>query len=234
MSAWDKAKELADKHASQGGVFARLQNDGDKIVGAFCGEPFAREVFWTGEKYELYCENDPEHKGKKPTLRVMINFYVPAEKAMRVFEGGTVWFNDLMKVRDKYGLDSYLFEMERRGAAKDPKTKYVLLPDEPIGAAMRAEIDGVELNDLEALSNGGSSDSTQASPSQGQSPTNDRAIGQIVERLKGLPKSAVTEFLGHFEVQRVRELQPRDLPAADALLARLEAAQGGGEVDPFA
>lgn len=36
-SAWDAAKGLADKHASSGGLFIRLTNDGDKVVGAFCG-----------------------------------------------------------------------------------------------------------------------------------------------------------------------------------------------------
>ena len=47
-NAWDTASRLADKHANQGGIFVRLTSNGDKIVGAFCGEPFAREVVWTG------------------------------------------------------------------------------------------------------------------------------------------------------------------------------------------
>jgi hypothetical protein len=53
-NSWDKARTLADQHASQGGIFVRLANDGDKVVGAFCGEPFAREVVWTGERYETF------------------------------------------------------------------------------------------------------------------------------------------------------------------------------------
>jgi hypothetical protein len=50
-NAWDNAKALAEKHAAAGGIFVRLQNDGDKVVGVFCGEPYAKEVYWDGQKY---------------------------------------------------------------------------------------------------------------------------------------------------------------------------------------
>ena len=50
-NAWDQAASLADKHANQGGIFVKLANDGDKVVGAFVGDPHAREVVWTGEGY---------------------------------------------------------------------------------------------------------------------------------------------------------------------------------------
>ena len=80
-TAWEMATTMADKHANSGGIFVRLANNGDKIVGAFCGEPYAREVIWTGERYEQFDENNSAHQGKRPSLRVMLNFYVPAEGA---------------------------------------------------------------------------------------------------------------------------------------------------------
>jgi len=86
-TAWDLATTMADKHANSGGIFVRLANNGDKIVGAFCGDPYAREVIWTGERYEQFDENNSAHQGKRPSLRVMLNFYVPAEGAMKVIEG---------------------------------------------------------------------------------------------------------------------------------------------------
>ena len=47
---WDQAKGLADKHTNSGsGLFVRLANDRDKVVGAFAGDPYARETHWTGE-----------------------------------------------------------------------------------------------------------------------------------------------------------------------------------------
>lgn len=36
-NAWDKAKEMAEQHASS--LFVRLSNDSDKIVGVFLGSP---------------------------------------------------------------------------------------------------------------------------------------------------------------------------------------------------
>ena len=43
-NAWDHAAGMADKHASSGGIFIRLTGDGDKVIGAFCGEPFPRSA----------------------------------------------------------------------------------------------------------------------------------------------------------------------------------------------
>lgn len=145
-TAW----EMADKHANSGGIFVRLANNGDKIVGAFCGEPYAREVIWTGERYEQFDENNIAHQGKRPSLRVMLNFYVPTEGAMKVIEGGTVWFKDVLRVRDKYGLDKWLFEIERHGDAGDPKTTYSILPEEKLDDEMRARIAAAEAHDLKS------------------------------------------------------------------------------------
>ena len=63
LNAWESASRLADKHANQGGIFIRLAANGDKVVGAFVGEPFAREVVWTGEreKAELYVQQLHSH-----------------------------------------------------------------------------------------------------------------------------------------------------------------------------
>jgi hypothetical protein len=155
-STWDGAIHLAERHNSTGSVFVRLQGDGDKVVGAFCGEPYAREVVWTGERYEDFDANNPEHKGegKRTSLRTAINFFVPADKAMKVIEGGAAWFRDVLKVRAKYGLDAWLFEIERHGEAKNPKTKYSILPDERIDAEMRARIDALPLHDLKRVAGG--------------------------------------------------------------------------------
>lgn len=157
-SAWptcQKASELEKAFrngkvgANLGRIFVYLANDGDKVVGAFCGEPFPREVVWTGERYETY---DPDvHSGKQPSLRVMLNFFVPAEGEMKVIEGSTVWFKDVLRVRDKYGLDKWLFEIERHGEAWDRKTCYTILPEAKIDAEMRDEIADIGLHDLASL-----------------------------------------------------------------------------------
>lgn len=153
-NAWDRAKELAEKHAQAGGIFVRLANDGDKVVGALCGEPHTREVVWTGSAYEPFDAANPEHADKRAALRVTINIFVPAENKVKVIEGGTAWFKDILKVREKYGLETWLFEIERHGEANSTKTKYTILPETQIDAAMRARIDAAELHDLANLGTG--------------------------------------------------------------------------------
>ena len=240
MNAWDNASRLAEKHTNQGGLFVRLGANGDKVVGAFCGEPFAREVVWTGERYEVF---DPAtHADKRPSLRVMINFFVTPEDDMKVIEGGTVWFKDVLKVRNKYGLDKWLFEIERHGDAGDPKTSYSILPEERIDEGMRTRIGRASEHDLAAIASGdgiGTGEKSPSRPTAPAAPTVDlRTASEIVARLKALPRSDVDAFLRELGVERVRELKVSDLPTATRLLERLETQQRqrleDDSIDPFA
>lgn len=249
-NAWEQAQGLVDKHSSAaGGLFVRLTGHGDKIVGCFAGEPYAREVHWTGERYEecsgdgcSYCAD-----GKRPNLRVSMNFYVPAERALKIIEGGVMWFKDLLKVRDKYGLDRWTFEIERHGEAGDPKTTYTILPDEKLTEEQREEIAALQLHDLEkTVSGGGSSgrdgsfDSYDKKKSGGGELIDARVASDLVSRLKALPRDAVDAFLEKFEVKRIRDLKASDRKAAEEFVKSLEAKNGrgeddgDGEVDPFA
>lgn len=239
-TAWEMATTMADKHANSGGIFVRLANNGDKIVGAFCGEPYAREVIWTGERYEQFDENNSAHQGKRPSLRVMLNFYVPAEGVMKVIEGGTVWFKDVLKVRDKYGLDKWLFEIERHGDAGDPKTTYSILPEEKLDDEMRARIAAAEPHDLKSIGTGNDDDGAKGSTATKKSsnaagPIDPRVAGDLVAKLKALPRSDVDAFLAEFGVQRVRDLEAKNETAARAFIDQLLAKQSQPEeVDPFA
>lgn len=143
---WEDVNVMIAKYNTPRDTVIRLANDGDKVVGAFCGEPFAREVVWTGERYETY--DAAVYTDKRPSLRVMLNFYVPAESAMKIIEGGTAWFKDVVRVRDKYGLGKWLFEIVRHGEPGDRKTTYSILPEEQIDPRMRATIAACPLHDL--------------------------------------------------------------------------------------
>ncbi len=239
-TAWEMATTMADKHANSGGIFVRLAANGDKIIGAFCGEPYAREVIWTGERYEQFDENNSAHQGKRPSLRVMLNFYVPAEGAMKIIEGGTVWFKDVLKVRDKYGLDKWLFEIERHGDAGDPKTTYSILPEEKLDDEMRARIAAAEAHDLKSIGTGndegdGRSSTSTKKSSNAAGPIDPRVAGDLVAKLKALPRSDVDAFLAEFGVQRVRDLEAKHETAARAFIDQLLAKQSQPEeVDPFA
>jgi len=246
-NAWDQAQGLVDKHSSgAGGLFVRLANTGDKIVGCFVGDPHAREVHWTGERYEE-CSGDGcslcAETGKRPSLRVSMNFYLPGERALKIIEGGVTWFKDLLKVRDKYGLDKWAFEVERHGDAGDPKTTYTILPDEKLTAEQREEIAALQLHDLAKStsgdsSSGGSFDSYDKKASS-SSLIDARIASQLVSRLKALPRDAVDTFLEKFGVKRIRDLKASQKEAAETFVESLEAKHGRGkdesaEVDPFA
>lgn len=239
-TAWETATSMADKHANSGGIFVRLAANGDKIIGAFVGEPYAREVIWTGERYEQFDENNSAHQGKRPSLRVMLNFFVPTENAMKVIEGGTVWFKDVLKVRDKYGLDKWLFEIERHGDAGDPKTTYSILPEEKLDDEMRARIAAAEPHDLKSIGTGnddteGKSSSNAKKGSNAAGPIDPRVAGDLVAKLKALPRSDVDAFLAEFGVQRVRDLEAKQEGAARGFIEQLLGKQSQpAEVDPFA
>ncbi|MFH1183519.1 MAG: hypothetical protein V1755_00575, partial [Chloroflexota bacterium] len=105
--SWDDAEAKLKKHDGAG-PFVRLAENGDKVVGAFVGEAYAREVVWNGQGF------DPAAEGEKSSLRVAVNFFVPGV-GMKIIEGGSVWFKDVIKVRAKYGLDKMCFEIQRHG-----------------------------------------------------------------------------------------------------------------------
>ena len=165
-SAWDRAKTIADKHTNAASLFVRLQNDGDKVIGAFVGEPAARELHWVESKYEE-CVGDGCARcaaGQKPTFRVMFNFYVVADDAMKIIEGPTAFFGAVLGIREKYSLDGWLFEVKRLGKAKDPKTTYSVLPEKEIDAATSATIEGALLHVLESVGKAAADRTDSAAP----------------------------------------------------------------------
>lgn len=245
-NGWNHAKGLADKHTNSGsGLFVRLANDRDKVVGAFTGDPYARETHWTGERYDECTGDGCSHcgEGKRPNLRVSMNFYVLAERDLKIIEGGVTWFKDLIKARDKYGLDKWLFEIERHGAAGDPKTSYTILPEEKLTPEQIKELGGLRLHDLPKVVSGGAESFDSYDKGGGGEAIDARAASALVGRLKALPREAVDLFLGKFGVQRVRDLKGSDEKAAHAFIESLErkyaqpetaTGKTDTEVDPFA
>ena len=127
--SWDTVeKKIAEQPSSS--MFVRLPEDGSKIVGVFLGEPYAREVIWTGVSYETYSEET--HKSDRPSLRVALNFFELKSKELKVYECGVVVFKDILRLREKYGLDKWSFEILRHGIGKD--TTYSILPEDQLSS----------------------------------------------------------------------------------------------------
>jgi hypothetical protein len=249
-NAWDIAKQMAERHTSS--TFLRLTDDGDKVVGVFVGEPLSREVVWTGEKYLDVKSPEAEKylkKGRSSSLRVAMNIYVLAENVVKVYEMGATVFKDVFKLRDKYGLDTWAFEIERHGGKGDNKTSYTILPEQRLDDAMRRKIAQLELHDLEkVLSNTDDGDDgdeergfdsyedkQDAPKDKRDRPIDSAILEQVMPRLKVLPRERLEEFLKQFKVQRVKDLRAGDHTAVLEFLSRIEAAmQPPREIDPFA
>jgi len=238
---WEQAQQMAKKHVQSGsGLFIRLTNNGDKIIGAFVGEPLAREMHWVGDKYEECTGDGCPHceKGKKPGLRVAINFFVPAENRMRIFEQGVFWFNDLMKVKTKYGLENWFFEMERRGQPGDSNTRYTILPETKITEEQRTQIDAMPLNELaKAVSR--DTDDFDSYDREVDGTIDESTVSELMPRLKSLPRTALDAWLSKLGIERVKDLKTSDLKAAQSLLEQIETQHQSGnasskEIDPFA
>lgn len=246
-NSWEKSKDLADRHSEGAGPWLRLANDGDKAVGVFLGDPFPREVHFV-ERYVTCAGASCPHcgDGKRPSLRVAINFHTGKE--LRVFEMGTVTFKDLLKVRDKYGLDKWSFEIERHGESGDPKTTYSILPEERLSEKQLAEIKKLELHDLQKLYEEQDQDEEKAGKDAkpagkakgdaGGKAVDAKTASSLVVVLKSLPREATDRFLAKFGISRVRDLPASRVQEAVKLIDALEAEAKGKApaeaVDPFA
>ncbi len=231
MSIWNEINEQVEKK-EVGPIFVRLNNDGDAVKGAFCGTPKSREVHWTGERYEE-CpgEDDCEYckSGKRPKTRVALNFYVPDENSMKVMEGGGKWYKDIFKVREKYGLDKWTFEIQRHGKPGDPKTTYTVLPEKVIDEKLQARIDSIGMLDLDKLVGGKGAEE--------KDPTIDLStIAEAIAKLKKFSAEEATTILAKYGVQKIRELKEKDKAHFMSFLAQLEAnsqASIENNINPF-
>jgi hypothetical protein len=161
-SAWDRAKEMADKQHKADSPFVRLQEDGDRVTGAFVGEPHAREVHWVDNKTvdctDLGCSHC--RVGLKKSFRVLFNFFVPEDRAMKVIEGAAKFFQAVLDARDKHALDGHLVEVTRVGKGKE--TIYTVVPVKPIDGAIAQAIRAAGVHTLSAIGQPSSTNAARA------------------------------------------------------------------------
>ncbi|MBI3184648.1 MAG: hypothetical protein HYZ28_21130 [Myxococcales bacterium] len=239
---WQQTEELAKKHDQGGGQWVKLAGDGDKAVVVFLGEPYPREVCFVDGKYMPFDEK-LKAQGLKPSLRVALNVALYDTKEVKVLEQGVVFFKDLVQIRAKYGLDKWAFEVQRHGAAKDPKTTYSLLPEHQLTPEQQKEFQALPQHDLEKLygdsaGGGGSEGGALGSyDKKGGDTVEPKTAQSIAVVLKALPKDAVDRFCKKFGVARIKDLPAAQVEKAVAYLDTLEgefkATKSGGDVDPF-
>lgn len=238
-SMWDQTEELVKRQDQANGIWLKLANDDDKAVVVFLGEPHPREVCFLDGKYVPF-DDAARARGAKASLRVAINVALYPSREMKVIEQGAVFFKDLVRLRAKYGLDKWAFEVQRHGAAKDPKTTYSLLPEHKLSDEEQRAFAALPLHDLEkvyaAEEQGEPGEQIGSYDSRAADPPIDAATAQsLVDALRAMPRAAVDKFLQHFGVQRIKDLPTSAAKKAAAFVEQLQRElTPPQDVDPFA
>ncbi len=244
-SMWQQTEEMAKKHDQGGSLWLKLANDGDKAVVVFLGEPHPREVCFVDGKYVEF-DDKAKAAGLKPSLRVALNVALFDSKEVKVLEQGVMFFKDLVRVREKYGLEKWAFEIQRHGAAKDPKTTYSILPEHQLSAEQQKAFQALPQHDLAKLYSGESDDKgtsldsfDKKADANGDGTASPNVAQAIATALKALPREATDRFLQKFGLQRIKELPTSQVEKARAFVEQLQTelaapAATETEVDPFA
>lgn len=235
---WEQTEEMAKKHDADSSTWLKLANDEDKAVVVFLGEPYPREVSFVDGKY-VPADDAVRAAGHKVSLRVAYNVALPETGEVKVLEQGVMFFKDLVRVREKYGLEKLAFEVQRHGAAKDPKTTYSILPERQLTAEERKSFQAVELLDLPKLYAGELEKEPESEEAAPEGPIDPKLATAIVTQLKAMPRQAVDRFLEQFGIKRIKDLPAAQWERAKAFVEKLVAefdapATTPVEVDPFA
>ncbi len=238
-SMWDRTQELAKQHDQDAGHWLKLQNNGDRALVVFLGEPFPREVCFIDNKYVTFTDK-LKTEGYRSSLRIAFNVALLDTKEVKVLELGVVFFKDVVAVREKYGLEKWAFEVKRNGAPKDPKTTYSILPERQLTPEEQRAVGALVLHDLEKLySERPVEDKPLNSFDKKAAQSVDPKTAQgIYVALKSLPREAVNRFLAKFGIEKVKDLPTSQLERAKAyveiLLEETSSSQARPEKDPFA
>jgi hypothetical protein len=227
MDNWERAEQFSHRESSS--QWLKLANDGDRAVVVFVGEPHPREVVFDAGGYHTFT---PEHeaRGLKPTFRFPINVAVLPNFEVKVLEVGASLMRDVLRVKKKYSLETWAYEVVRRGAAKDPKTTYDLLPEQQLTAEEQRRVGALKLLDLVALYDGRAETAAAPAPV----PIDDPTAKDLVERLRALPRPAVDAWLHEMKIARVRELTTDRLAEARTRIKQLADHAKAPSADPFA
>ena len=243
-SMWQQTEEMAKKHDQGGSLWLKLAGDGDKAVVVFLGEPHPREVAFVDGKY-VEVDEKMKAAGTKASLRVALNVALYDSKEVKVLEQGVMFFKDLVRVREKYGLEKWAFEIQRHGAAKDPKTTYSILPEHQLSAEQQKAFQALPQHDLAKLYSGESEGGAKGGQSldsfdkKADGAISPNVAQGIVTALKALPREATDRFLAKFGVQRIKDLPSAQVEKARAFVEQLQTESAAPvaaetEVDPFA
>lgn len=138
---WNDTREDVEANSGGGGLFLKLQNDGDKARFMILGEPYA------------YTRNG----FKGPSRRVLVNVFVPerGDDPVCVWEASAPTFKLLCSLGDELPIGTRDGEpvqrmvlLKRNGAKGDPNTTYMILDGGPIPDEILGTLDSARPHDL--------------------------------------------------------------------------------------
>jgi hypothetical protein len=216
---WEQTETLARKLEADTSHWLKLSSDGDKTTLVFLGEPFPREVAFVDGKSVPFDEK-LQGMGHKPSLRIAFNVALYDTGEVKVLEQGVTFFRDLLRVREHYGLEKWSFEVERHGAANDPKTTYSILPERQLSAVERSAYRKLALLDLPRLY-AGNPDAVPMEPDGPGLGLDPVLVDAIATQLRAMPSQAIDRFLQAFDVARISELRAGQRDKAVAFVRQL-------------
>jgi hypothetical protein len=113
-------REIVQSEGS--GLFLKL-GDGESVTGVFRGDVYEFYSKWVGNRSQLTTPEDPEGKS-----RFRLNFVTKEGDrwTAKIWEFGTIVYNQLAELNDEYTLDETKVKVTRRGTGTD--TTYSILP----------------------------------------------------------------------------------------------------------
>ena len=162
-------KEQLMAHPSR--ILFEFERPGTKLAGVFCGKPHIVAVHYDGQQIvECRQRECPAcRQGLLPSFKILFNFYVPAEGAMRVIEGDGDCLEEVGHLIQKFGQERTVYEIECRSVRGIEPPRYFILPAGPLDLEQQKLMLSTPLYDLVRLAEDGDKDHELHTPQPVQS-----------------------------------------------------------------
>ena len=232
--------------------FLRFEEDRDKALVFFAGTAYSRYVYWDGQQTREWTEDCKQ----KPQLRVAQNVIIcrikddkPEILGVKVLEQGRRFYQNVRKRDRKYGIQNWLFEIERFGKKGDKSTTYDLQAEYELSDKEREKLMSMKLFDLDEfyaeLGGGDSDNKKRPNPEKKEEPEeddsdaiiNDEQSNELISLLKtfGNPEATGRKFVKEFGIKKVKELRKAQFNKALKYIDKLAADEHpeSGDDSPF-
>ena len=234
--------------------FLRFEEDRDKALVFFAGTAYSRYVYWDGQQTREWTEDCKQ----KPQLRVAQNVIIcrikddkPEILGVKVLEQGRRFYQNVRKRDRKYGIQNWLFEIERFGKKGDKGTTYDLQAEYELSDKEREKLMAVKrfnLAEFYAELGGDDGDNkTRPRPEKNEESENDdddadtiitdEQSKELIRLLKTFdnPEATGRKVVKEFGIKKVKELRKAQFNKALKYMDKLTADEHpeSGDDSPF-